>query len=419
MTDPAQEKPDLLGALGPGLVTGAADDDPSGVGTYSQVGAQFGYSMGWTLVFGFPLLASIQAICARIGATTGMGIAQNLREHYPRRLLQVVVLMLLVANVINLGADLGAMAAALALLIPGPIMAYVVGFGALCVLLEIFLSYTVYARVLKWATLSLFAYVGVVFVAGVPVGEALKGMLVPSFTFDREHSMALVAIFGTTISPYLFFWQAGQEVEEQHRRHVKPLMVSPTEAGPEINRIRIDTLVGMGFSHLVAIFIVVATAATLHAHGVRDVASAAQAAEALRPIAGDLAFALFAIGIIGTGLLAVPILAGSAAYAVSETFGWTEGLDRRPREAKAFYAVITLATLGGVALNLIGIDPMKALYWAAVVNGLLAPPLMVVTMLIARNPKVMGELVISRKLAFGGWLSTAVMGGVAGIFLLS
>ncbi|WP_310534134.1 divalent metal cation transporter [Novosphingobium sp.] len=419
MTDPASQKPDLLAALGPGLVTGAADDDPSGVGTYSQVGAQFGYSMGWTLVFGFPLLASIQAICARIGATTGMGIAQNLREHYPRTLLQAVVLMLLVANVINLGADLGAMAAALALLLPGPIMAYVVVFGVVCVLLEIFLSYTVYARALKWATLSLFAYVGVVFVSGVPVGEALKGMLVPSFTFDREHSMALVAIFGTTISPYLFFWQAGQEVEEQHRRHVKPLMVSPTEAGPEINRIRTDTLVGMGFSHLVAIFIVVATAATLHAHGVRDVASAAQAAEALRPIAGNLAFALFAIGIIGTGLLAVPILAGSAAYAVSETFGWTEGLDRRPREAKAFYGVITLATLGGVALNLTGIDPMKALYWAAVVNGLLAPPLMVVTMLIARNPKVMGELVISRKLAFGGWLSTAVMGGVAAIFLLS
>ncbi len=412
-------KRDLLEALGPGLVTGAADDDPSGVGTYSQVGAQFGYSMGWTLVFGFPLLASIQAICARIGATTGMGIAQNLREHYPRTLLRVVVLMLLVANVINLGADLGAMAAALALLLPGPIMVYVVGFGALCVLLEIILSYTVYARVLKWATLSLFAYVGVVFVAGVPVGEALKGMLVPSFTFDREHAMALVAIFGTTISPYLFFWQAGQEVEEQHRRHVKPLMVSPTEAGPEINRIRTDTLVGMGFSHLVAIFIVVATAATLHANGFRDIASAAQAAEALRPIAGNLAFALFAVGIIGTGLLAVPILAGSAAYAVSETFGWTEGLDRRPREAKAFYGVIALATFGGVALNLIGVDPMKALYWAAVVNGLLAPPLMVVTMLIARNPKVMGELVISRKLAFGGWLSTIVMGGVAAIFLLS
>lgn len=419
MTDSPPDKRGLLDVLGPGLVTGAADDDPSGVATYSQVGAQFGYSMGWTLVFGFPLLASIQAICARIGATTGMGIAQNLREHYPRALLQIVVLMLLVANVINLGADLGAMAAALALLMPGPVMAYVVGFGALCVVLEILLPYAAYARVLKWATLSLFAYVGVVFVAGVPVGEAFKGMLLPSFTFDREHAMALVAVFGTTISPYLFFWQAGQEVEEQHRRHVKPLMVSPTEAGPELRRIRTDTLVGMGFSHLVAIFIVVATAATLHAHGVREVASAAQAAEALRPIAGNLAFALFALGIIGTGLLAVPILAGSAAYAVSETFGWTEGLDRRPREAKAFYAVIALATLGGVALNLIGIDPMKALYWAAVVNGLLAPPLMVVTMLIARNPRVMGDLTISRRLAFGGWLSTSVMGAVAAIFLLS
>ncbi|MFM5930689.1 MAG: NRAMP family divalent metal transporter [Novosphingobium sp.] len=410
---------EALEVLGPGLVTGAADDDPSGVGTYSQVGAQFGYSMAWTLVFGFPLLASIQAVCARIGATTGMGIAQNLREHYPRPLLQAVVLLLLVANIINLGADLGAMAAALALLVPGPSMVYVIGFGLLCVGLEIFLSYKTYSRVLKWATLSLFAYVGVVFVADVPLAEAVKGLFLPQFTFDRDHAMALVAIFGTTISPYLFFWQAGQEVEEQHRRHVKPLMVSPRKAGAELRRIRTDTLVGMAFSHLVALFIVIATAATLHAHGVTEIESAAQAAEALRPIAGNLAFALFALGIIGTGLLAVPILAGSAAYAVSETFGWTEGLDRRPREAKAFYGVIALATLGGVALNLTGIDPMKALYWAAVVNGLLAPPLMVVTMLIARNPKVMGDLTISRRLAFGGWLSTAVMGAVAAIFLLS
>ncbi|PLK26683.1 NRAMP family divalent metal transporter [Novosphingobium sp. TH158] len=409
----------LFDVLGPGLVTGAADDDPSGVGTYSQVGAQFGYSMGWTLVFGFPLLASIQSVCAQIGATTGMGIAQNLRQHYPRALLQAVVVLLLVANIINLGANLGAMAAALALLLPGPIMAYVVGFGVLCVFLEVWLSYAAYARVLKWATLSLFAYVGVVFVADVPLWQALKGMVVPSFTFDREHAMALVAIFGTTISPYLFFWQAGQEVEEQHRRHVKPLMVSPRRAGAELKRIRTDTLVGMGFSHLVALFIVVATAATLHAHGVRDIESAAQAANALRPIAGDLAFALFALGIIGTGLLAVPILAGSAAYAVSETFGWTVGLDRKPREAKAFYGMIALATMGGVALNLAAIDPMKALYWAAVVNGLLAPPLMVVTMLIAQNRKAMGRLTISRRLAIGGWLSTAVMALVAAVFLLS
>lgn len=405
--------------LGPGLVTGAADDDPSGVGTYSQVGAQFGYGLAWTLFFGYPLLASIQAICARIGATTGKGIAQNLRQHYSPWLLRGVVLLLLVANVINLGADLGAMGAVLALVLPGPILLYTVGFALLSVLLEVFLSYTQYARILKWATLSLFAYVGVLFVVDVPWNEAWRGILVPRFTFDRDHAMALVAIFGTTISPYLFFWQAGQEVEEQHRRHVKPLYISHRRAGVELKRIRTDTLVGMGFSHLVAMFIVIATAATLHANGVRDIESAAQAAEALRPIAGDFAFALFATGIIGTGLLAVPVLAGSAAYAVSEAFGWVEGLDRKPREAKAFYGAIVAAVIGGLALNFAEIDPMKALYWAAVVNGLLAPPLMVVTMLIARNRKVMGKYAIKGWLEFGGWLSTLVMWIVAGVFLLS
>ena len=403
--------------LGPGLVTGAADDDPSGVGTYSQVGAQFGYGMGWTLLFGFPLLASIQAICARIGATTGRGIAQNLRRHYSPALLRIVVVLLLVANVINLGADLGAMGAAL--IVPGPMLLYTAAFGVISVVLEVLLPYSRYARVLKWATVSLFAYVAVTLVVGVPWGEALRGTLIPSFAFDREHAMALVAIFGTTISPYLFFWQAGQEVEEQHRRHTKPLHVSPRRAGPELARIRTDTLVGMGFSHFVALAIVIATAATLHANGIHEITSAAQAAEALRPIAGDLAFALFAVGIIGTGLLAVPILAGSAAYAVSETFGWVEGLDRKPREAKAFYAVIALATLGGVALNFTGIDPMRALYWAAVVNGLLAPPLMVVTMLIAQNRSVMGQLAVSGPLALAGWISTAVMWLVAAVFLLS
>jgi len=406
--------------LGPGLVTGAADDDPSGVGTYSQVGAQFGYGMAWTLFFGFPLLASIQAVCAQIGAVTGKGIAQNLRQHYPPALLRGVVTLLLIANVINIGADLGAMAESLALLLPGPALAYVAMFGVLSVGLEIWLSYDRYAGILKWSTLSLFAYVAVVFVARVPAGEALRGTLVPSFRFGQDEAMALVAIFGTTISPYLFFWQAGQEVEEQRRRHVKPLMVSPRRmAGPELARIRTDTLIGMGFSHIVALFIVVATAATLHAHGVTRIESAAQAAGALRPIAGDLAFALFAVGIIGTGLLAVPVLAGSAAYAVSEAFGWAEGLNRRPREARAFYAVIALATAGGIALNLLAIDPMRALYWSAVVNGLLAPPLMVVTMLIARNPRVMHRLTISPLLTLGGWLSTAVMGVVALVFLLS
>jgi NRAMP (natural resistance-associated macrophage protein)-like metal ion transporter len=403
--------------LGPGLITGAADDDPSGIGTYSQVGAQFGYGMAWAMLFGFPILASIQSICARIGATTGKGIARNLREHYSPALLRAVVVMLLVANVINIGADLGAMGAALALLLPGSVMVHIVLFGLFSIMLEIMISYERYARILKWTTVSLFAYVAVALVAGIPMGEALRGLFIPAMVFDKAHAMALVAILGTTISPYLFFWQSGQEVEEQHRRHSKPLMINPRRAGPALKRIRADTLIGMGFSNITALSIIFATAATLHLHGLTEINSAAEAAQALRPISGNLAFALFALGIIGTGLLAVPVLAGSAAYAVSETFDWVEGLDHKPREAKAFYAVIALATLGGVGLNLLAIDPMKALYWAAVVNGMLAPPLMAVTMLVARNPKAMGNLAISGRLAFGGWLATAVMFAVAGTFI--
>lgn len=420
MSEPAQSedgKRSLLEVLGPGLVTGAADDDPSGIGTYSQVGAQFGYSLAWSMILALPLLVSIQAICARIGATTGRGIAHNLRRHYHPALLRTMVLLLLVANVINLGADLGAMGAVLALLIPGPEHLFVLLFGVASVLAEVLVSYERYARILKWTTLSLFSYIAVVLVADVDWSAALHGLTVPSFKLDRDHTMALVAIFGTTISPYLFFWQAGQEVEERHRRHTKPLCITPRDAGPELRRIRNDTLTGMGFSNVTALSIVMATAATLHASGMTGVQSAEQAASALRPIAGEFAFALFALGIIGTGLLAVPVLAGSAAYAVSETFRWTEGLDRKPREAKAFYGAIALATLGGVALNFIDIDPMRALYWSAVVNGLLAPPLMVVTMMIARNPRIMGRLVIPRHLVIGGWLSTAVMWAVALLFL--
>jgi len=403
--------------LGPGLVTGAADDDPSGIGTYSQVGAQFGYTQPWALLFSLPLMAAIQEICARIGAGTGLGIAQNLKEHYPRALLRIVVLLLLVANVINLGADLGAMGAAVALIVPGPALAATIVFGIVSILLEVFVSYARYAAVLKWATLSLFSYFAVVLLAEVDWYAALKGTLVPHFAFTKDHVTALVAVLGTTISPYLFFWQSGQEVEEQHRRHVKPLMISPRSAGPQLRRIRVDTLVGMAFSNLTAIVIVIATAATLHKAGITQIDSAVEAASALRPLAGELAFALFALGIVSTGLLAVPVLAGSAAYAVAEMFGWREGLNQRPREAKAFYAVIAVATLAGVAMSFLAINPMKALYWAAVVNGLLAPPLMIVTMLIARNPKVMGELTISRGLAFWGWLSTGVMGAVAVLFM--
>ena len=391
----------LLKSLGPGLVTGAADDDPSGIATYSQVGAQFGYGLAWTLLFSFPLMAVIQAVSARIGCVTGHGIAHNLRRHYAPWLLRTVVLLLIIANVINLGADLGAMGAALGLLIGGPEHLYTVLFGVSCVLLETFMSYARYAGVLKWATLSLFTYVAVVFAAHVPWGDALYNTLVPHFVFDAQHAMALVAILGTTISPYLFFWQAGQEVEELHRRHVKALCIAPREAGPELLRIRNDTIVGMGISNLIALFIVFATAATLN--------TTAQAAEALRPVAGPFTFALFAVGIIATGLLAVPILAGSAAYGVSEVFRWTEGLDRRPREAKAFYATIAAATLGGVALNFTSLDPVKALYWSAVVNGLLAAPLMAVMLIMAMNPRVMGRLTLPWPMLMAGWFATLVM----------
>ena len=407
---PTPPKPaGFLKSLGPGLVTGAADDDPSGIATYSQVGAQFGYGLAWTMLFSFPLMAVIQAVSARIGCVTGYGIARNLRRHYSPWLLRAVVLLLLVANVINLGADIGAMGAALGLLIGGPVHLYTVVFGIVCVLLETFMSYARYAGILKWATLSLFAYVGVVFAAHVPWGAALYGTLVPHFVFDGPHAMALVAVLGTTISPYLFFWQAGQEVEELRRRHVKALCITPRDAGPELSRIRTDTFVGMGISNLIALFIIFATAATLHANGVTEIQTSSQAAEALRPVAGAFTFALFAVGIIATGMLAVPVLAGSAAYGVSELFGWTEGLDRRPREAKAFYATIAVATLGGVALNFTSLDPVKALYWSAVVNGVLAAPLMAVMMVIAMNPRIMGRLTLPRSMLVVGWLATLVM----------
>lgn len=421
--DPAAPQPaadaGFLRSLGPGLVTGAADDDPSGIATYSQIGAQFGYGLAWTMLFSFPLMAVIQEIAGRIGSVTGRGIAHNLRRHYPRSLLRIIVLLLVIANVINLGADLGAMGAAVGLLIGGPTHLYTLLLGVLCIVLETFMPYARYASVLKWATLALFAYVGVVFVAHVDWGLALRGTLVPQFVFDRDHAMALVAVLGTTISPYLFFWQAGQEVEELQRRHVKALCITPRRAGPELRRIRTDTIFGMAVSNVIAIFIIFSTAATLHASGVTDIQTSSQAAEALRPIAGDFAFALFALGILATGLLAVPVLAGSAAYGVSEVFGWREGLDRRPLEAKGFYGVIALATLAGAMLNFTSLDPVKALYWAAVVNGVLAAPMMAVMMLIASNPRIMGRLTLPPAMRVLGWLATFVMAAASvGFFVI-
>ena len=419
-TAPAVARPrrSLLRTLGPGLITGAADDDPSGIGTYSQVGAQFGYQLGWTMLFSYPLMAVTQQISAEIGRVTGAGIARNLRDHYSPWLLRALVALLLVANTVNLGADLGAMAQATQLLTGGPLALFTIVFGVGSVAAETFLSYDRYARMLKWLTLSLFAYVAVVFVVRVPVGDALRGIFIPSFRFDADHTEALVALLGTTISPYLFFWQAAQEVEEGTRRHAKPLCVVPGRAGPELERIRIDTWVGMGYSNLIALFIIVATAATLHAQGTTDIQTSAQAASALKPVAGAFAEAVFAIGIIGTGLLAVPVLAGSGAYAVCEAFGWREGLNRKPREARAFYATIAIATMMGVALNFIGIDPIKALYWSAVLNGLLAAPLMAAMLLIACNPDLMGEFVLSPAMRSVGWLATAVMAAASVAFLV-
>ena len=399
----------FLSRLGPGLVTGAADDDPSGIGTHSQVGAQFGYGLSWTFLFSFPLMVAIQEVAAEIGRVTGAGIARNMRRHYPRPLLVLMVGLLLIANIVNLGADLAAMGAAVALLIGGPIGLYTLLFGLFCIIVEVALSYERYSSVLKWATLSLFAYVAVVIVAQVPWGEALTSLVVPRIEWTGAYATAVVAILGTTISPYLFFWQAGQEIEEQKRHKVKPLCITPKDAGPELKRIRIDTLTGMAFSSIVSLAIVFATAATLHANGIRDIETSAQAAEALRPIAGNFAFALFALGIIGTGLLAVPVLAGSAAYAVTEMFGMAGSLDAKPTKARLFYGTIAVTTMLGVSLQYVGIDPARALYWAAVVNGVLAAPLMVMMMLIVRNPRAMGRLTLGLRATITGWIATGVM----------
>jgi len=403
-------------ALGPGLVTGAADDDPSGIGTHSQIGAEFGYGLAWTFVLSFPLMVVIQEIAAEIGRITGVGIARNLKRHYRATLLPMVSL-LLIANVVNLGADLSAMGAALALLIGGNGGLYTLLFGILCIGLEVALSYPRYASALKWTTLTLFTYVGVVLVAHVPWPHALRSLVVPELQWNAAYAMALVAILGTTISPYLFFWQAGQEIEEQRRHHIKPLCITPRSAGPELKRIRLDTLTGMAFSTLVSLAIVFATAATLHANGIREITTSQQAAEALRPIAGQFAFAMFAIGIIGTGLLAVPVLAGSAAYAVTEMAGFPGSLDSKPLSARLFYTTIAITTLAGAALNGVGIDPARALYWAAVVNGILAAPLMAAMMLIIRNPRAMGRLAVSNRTMIFGWAATAIMFSASILFL--
>src|SRR5689334_14087083 len=371
-------KPRLLKVLGPGLITGASDDDPSGIATYSQAGAQFGFSITWTLLFTYPLMSVVQEISARIGRTTGKGIASNIRQHYPNWILQSIVALVLIANTINIGADLGAMGDAVYLLIGGPKFAYVLGFGVLCALLQVFMQYTRYVSVLKWLTLALFSYFGTVMVVNVPWKEAAQGFFIPTFSKDAAFWTTVVAVLGTTISPYLFFWQASQEVEDIGEvPERKPLVEAPRQGPDAMERIGIDTYVGMAFSNLVALAIMVTTAATLHANGITDIQTSSQAAEALKPVAGEFAFAIFSLGIVGTGLLAVPVLAGSAAYALGEARKWPTGLARQPKEARAFYATIVIATLAGVGVSLSPLDPIKALFWSAVINGVVAVPVMV------------------------------------------
>lgn len=403
-----------LKMLGPGLITGASDDDPSGIATYSQAGAQFGYGMLWTMVFVYPLMIAMQEISALIGRVTGNGIAGNIRHYYSRWLLYPLVFSVLVANTINLAADLSAMGAAVNLLIGGPALLYLVALAAMSVVLQILIPYSRYASILRWLCLALFTYVATVFIVRIDWGAALKGTFVPQLAFDAKYITMFVAVLGTTISPYLFFWQASGEVEEVTKNQAeKPLKKAPEQAPEQLERIRWDTYLGMAFSNLVAYFIILTVAATLNEQGKTEIETAAQAAEALRPVAGSMAFFLFAAGIVGTGMLALPVLAGSAAYAVGEALQWPTGLERKAREAKGFYAVIAVATMLGVALNFVGLDPIKALFWSAVINGVVAAPLMVLMMIMTRNSKVMGKFTLTRRLLVTGWIATGLMSASA------
>ena len=400
----------FFGQLGPGLITGASDDDPSGIGTYSQAGAQLGFGIGWTMLLSYPLMVAIQEISGRIGRITGHGIAGNVCRNFPSPAIWFLIVLLSIANTINIAADIGAMADATTLLIGGPAILYVVLFGMLSVLAQIFFDYKHYVAILKWLTLCLFAYVIALAVVQVPCNEAIEGLIIPKITWDAAFLTTLVAVLGTTISPYLFIWQSSQEAEEQRiDSSKKPLKRDSSDREVEFRRIRLDTLIAMAFSNLIAIAIIITTAATLHASGITDIQSSAQAAQALKPVAGAFAELTFALGIVGTGLLAIPVLAGSTAYAIGEGKKWPVGLARKPKQAAAFYAVVALSGGVGVALNFTALDPIKALYWSAVINGILAAPVMVMLMILVRRRKVMGDLVIEGWLYWFGWASTAAM----------
>jgi NRAMP (natural resistance-associated macrophage protein)-like metal ion transporter len=409
----------VLRQLGPGLVTGASDDDPSGIATYSQVGAQFGYGMLWTMVLSYPLMAVIQEISARVGRVTGCGISANLRRYYPRSLLRGVIVLVLVANIFNLGADIGAMGAAAQLLLPARTWIYILLFGIASLLLQVLVPYSSYVKYLRWLTLSLFAYAATVFFVKVEWRQVLHATLLPQLSWSKNYLTGLIAVLGTTISPYLFFWQASQEVEEvKNHRGEKALKRAPRQGPVQLGRIRIDTYLGMALSNIVAFFIILTTAATLHAHGQTNVTTAAQAAQALVPLAGRWAGGLFVCGIIGTGMLAIPVLAGSAAYAMGEACKWPASLEKKPEQAAGFYVTIVAATLAGIVLNFVHIDPIRALFWAAILNGMLAAPLMAVIMHMAASRKVMDKFTIPLYLRIVGWTATAVMFGVSiGVFV--
>ncbi len=397
--------------LGAGLITGASDDDPSGIATYSQAGAQFGYQLAWTLLLTYPLMVVIQDISARIGRVTGHGIAGNLRQHYPVWLLRPIVWLLFAANTLNIGADLGAMAEGMRLLLPAlPGWTWIVLFAVSCTVTQVLLSYQVYVAVLKWLTLGLLSYFAVLVVIDVNWSELGGALLIPHWSFALDFWLMVMAILGTTISPYLFFWQATQEVEDTKAHPQRmPLRRRPGQGASALSRIRWDTVVGMAFSNLVGLAILVATASTLRGARITQVQTAAQAAEALRPLAGEFAFALFALGIIGTGLLSIPVLAGSAAYALAEARRWPVGLSRKPLQAKGFYGAIALATLAGALANVAGVNPMKALLAAAVINGIVAVPVMALLVRLAADRKVMRAFVVRGPWLLLAWIATGVM----------
>lgn len=405
--------------IGPGFITGASDDDPSGITTYSQTGAQFGFTQLWTALFSFPFMLFVQEMCGRIGLVSGMGLSGVIRKHYSRKLLAFSVILLLVANTINIGADLGAMASALQLLLPLPFPVLLLLLTAFTLFLEVFVSYKAYVKYLKYFALSLLAYIITLFFIKQDWGAIAYATFVPHFSFSKEYLLNIVAILGTTISPYLFFWQSDEEVEEEIVEHkIKGFgMGKPHIGDRDVKNMRFDTLFGMFFSNLIMFFIIATAGSTLFANGITNIETAADAAEALRPLAGNFTFILFTVGIIGTGLLAVPVLAGSASYAVAEAFNWKEGLYRKFSQAHGFYGVITIATLVGLLINFIGVPPFKMLYYTAVVNGLLAPPLLFIILRVANNKKVLGKYTNSVwSNIFGG--AIAIIMSIAGIALL-